>query len=149
MEDYESIEHGRHVTIDPEDALTELRAGGIEVVDTKEELIEIARANSTTPRAVAEIIMKAAMPAAWESAAVPAKATLGRYPLTYSGLGRMTTREYAEKYSLDLDGILSTLSNFGTKIDPDQRLRDEGNRLGIEPEGLISLLNSRAPESAK
>ena len=64
------------------------------------------------------------------------------FPMPASGLGRMTLREYAERYSVDFDLTLSLLRQNGQSIDLDARMRDEANRMGTDPEGIIERLNS-------
>jgi hypothetical protein len=62
----------------------------------------------------------------------------------YSGLGRMTLREYAAEYGHDLDVIQGILRGAGLDPDPDARLREEAGRLGTDPEGILDVLNREA-----
>ena len=63
------------------------------------------------------------------------------FTLPISGLGRMTMRQYAERYDADLDRALGILREEGISIDPDRTLRDESSRFQTDPEGIIELLN--------
>jgi hypothetical protein len=143
MEGFERVEHTRHVTIDCEEAASALRAAGIKVDDTSTPLIEIASANSTTPQALAEIVLSVAREREVAEEVVAAESVI--FPKPYSGLGRMSLREYTEKYDIDLDLALSIANSRGIELDPDAKLRDESRRHGTNPEGLLYLLN-KGPE---
>lgn len=62
MEDVEWRATQRSITINCDDALSALRRAGIDVEDTSQPLDDIAAANGTSPRAVAEVIMTIARP---------------------------------------------------------------------------------------
>jgi hypothetical protein len=141
MEDFERLENQRLVTIDPDEAVMALRTAGIDVKSVSEQLIDISERNATTPQALAEIILKAAKPIQQKTGEVSGKDQSSPFPLPYSGLGRMTLRQYAEKYEADLEKALSILRENGMDIDPDKKLRDESSRLGTDPEGIITILN--------
>jgi hypothetical protein len=64
--------------------------------------------------------------------------------MPYSGLGRLSLRQYAERYEADLELALAILRERGVDLDPDARLRDEATRLGTDPEGIIAWLNEGA-----
>lgn len=144
MEDFERLEHQRLVTIEPERAVLALREAGIRVDDSNQPLIEIARTNDTSPQALGRIILSAARPRDLDEPRAAAGPPVRTFPLPYSGLGRMTFRQYAAEYGVDLDRALSLLSLHGRELDPDERLRAEATRLGTDPEGLIQLLNEGA-----
>ncbi len=146
MEDYERLEHQRLVSIDCAEALTALRAAGIEVEDESEQLIDIANANSTTPQALAAIVLTVAKPRPALSDEADARDDEGPFVLPYSGLGRMTLREYADKYDADLELAHSILRDKGLDLDPDKALRGEANRFDTSPDGIILLLNEAARE---
>jgi hypothetical protein len=146
MEDYERLEHQRLVSIDCGEALAALRAAGMEVEDESQQLIEIANANSTTPQALAEIVVAVAKPRAPSIDEATAVENQDPFAMPYSGLGRMTLREYADKYNADLDLALSILCGKGIDLDPDKMLRGEASRFNTNPEGIIQLLNEAARE---
>jgi hypothetical protein len=136
--DFERIERQREVTIDCGEAVAALEDVGIVVQDQGERLVDIAEANSTTPKAIAEVVLSVAR----LGEALEARG--GReeeFVRPYSGMGRMTMREYAERYGADLDRILALLAERGVQLDPDSRLRDEADRLGMDPGGIFDLLN--------
>lgn len=141
MEDFERLEHQRLVTIDCEAVLSAFNSAGIEVEGLEEKVIDIADANSTTPQALAEMVASVAVPVEGESSETAAPEASGPFVQPYSGLGRLTMREYADRYDADLDRILSILLDRGIDLDPDKRLRDEADRLGTDPEGFIEMLN--------
>jgi len=141
MEDFERLENQRQVTIDCAEAVAALREAGVEVEDESQQLLDIARANSTTPQALAEIIVSVARPREPGLASTGPREQAGRFAMPYSGLGRLTLREYAERYEADLEEALSILSEMGFQVDPDRRLREEADRLGTNPQGIIRLLN--------
>lgn len=142
MEDFERLEHQRLVTIDCGEAIVALRDAGIQVESGSQQLIDIAKNNRTTPQALAEIVLSVAQPAGPEylEASLP-EAPSGPYLQPYSGLGRLTMREYAEKYDADLERALEILRDRGIDLDPDKKLKDEATRVGTDPEGLIEILN--------
>jgi hypothetical protein len=121
-----------------------LREAGIEVESESQQLIEIADANSTTPQALAAIIVSVAKPRDPGSGEANAGTDPDPFVKPYSGLGRLTLRQYAERYEADLDLALSILVERGVDLDPDAKLRDEADRLGTDPEGIIVWLNEGA-----
>ena len=144
MEDFERLEHQTPVTIDCDRALVALRDAGIEVEGPSQPLIEIARANATTPQALAEIVLTVARPLATRPGdQIQQQTDQEPFRLPYSGLGRMTMRQYAVEYGADVELALSILRNEGMDLDPDEKLRGEATRLGTDPEGLLLLLNER------
>lgn len=144
MEDFERLENQRLVTIDCTEAVAALREAGIEVESQSQQLIEIAKANSTTPQALAEIIVSVAKPREPGSGVVEVSMESGPFVKPYSGLGRLTLRQYAEKYGADLELALAILAERGVDLDPDGNLRAEAERLGTDPEGIIVWLNEGA-----
>lgn len=141
MEDFERVENQRLITIDCTEALARLDAAGIHVESLSQPLIEIARANSTTPQTIAEIVLSVATPRS-QQADVAKSGESGLFVQPYSGLGRMTMRQYAERYDTDLEQMLSILRGQGLSIDPDRKLREEASRFQTDPEGVIELLNA-------
>ena len=62
MEDVERYATQRAIAINCEEALSALRQAGISVEELSQPLDDIAAANGTTPRAVAEVVMSVALP---------------------------------------------------------------------------------------
>jgi len=147
MEDYERLERQRLVSIDCAEALAALRAAGLDVEDESQRLIDIANANSTTPQALAEVIVAIATPRTAAGDDGMAVENQGPFTMPYSGLGRLTLREYAEKYGADLDLALSILRGRGMDVDPDKALRSEADRFDTDPAGIIRVLNENALET--
>ena len=145
MEDFERLENRREVIIDCGEALVALREAGIEVDNTSQQLIDIASANSTTPQVLAEIILSVARPGQRELDD-SLREQSGPFVMPYSGLGRLTMRQYAERYGADVAAVLSILRDKGIELDPDKRLREEADRFGTDPEGIIHLLNESVQE---
>jgi hypothetical protein len=141
MEDFERLENQNLITIDCGEALAALREAGIEVEDESQQLLDIARANSTTPQALSEIILSVARLRDPERDDADLREAAGPFAMPYSGLGRLTLREYTETYDADLEEALSILNGMGFQLDPDKRLRDEADRLGTDPAGIIRMLN--------
>jgi len=141
MEDFERLEHQRLVTIDCDAVLAAFRDAGIAVDGLNETVIDIADANSTTPQVLAQIVVGVARPVEGGSVETATAEVSGPYVQPYSGLGRLTMREYADRYDADLESILAILKERGIDLDPDERLRDEAERLGVDPEGIIDMLN--------
>lgn len=145
MEDYHRLEHQEMIRIDCEDALVALRREGLAVDGLNQSLLEISEVNGTTPQAVSAIILAVARPMTADEAASalapPRQSPSFQRP--YSGLGRMTLREYAEEYRYDLTEILRLLEEAGLLLDPDEILRVEASRLHTDPEGVISVLNGQ------
>ena len=149
LEDWERLEHERHVSLPSEVALQSLRDAGLQVESDRQKLIDIARANDTTPQAMMMILRRAARPREPGTVAETPKSRTakGPYPVPASGLGRLTLRRYCKKYSLDLAATLK-LFPPGQKVDPDQRLREVATALGTDPEGIVELLNERSRNPA-
>jgi len=147
LEDWERLENQRLVRYAVQDAMTVLADAGVSVSDSNQQMIEIANNNATTPQALMEIIQRAGEPLdtvynAGDQAGIDAQV----FPIPMSGLGRLTLREYAERYGADLNMALSLLGNNGLTVDPDVRMREEAERLGTDPEGLIDMLNRLAAQ---
>jgi hypothetical protein len=142
MEDFERLENQSMVAIDCDQALEYLRSRGMLVEGTNQRLMEIAETNATTPQAVASLIMEVARPLTPQEAAgaVPSAAA-ARFQRPYTGLGRMTLEEYAREYAYELGELQRILLEAGLELDPGIRLRDEAARLGLDPEGIIDVLN--------
>ena len=141
MEDFERLEHQTLVTIDCDAVLAAFRDAGIAADGLDETVIDIADANSTTPQALAQIVVSVARPVEGGSVETATAEVSGPFVQPYSGLGRLTMREYADRYDADLERILAILKERGIDLDPDERLRDEAERLGVDPEGIIDMLN--------
>jgi len=147
LEDWERLENQRLVSYAVQDAMTVLADAGISVSDSNQQMIDIANDNGTTPQALMEIIQRAGEPLdtvsnAGDQAGMDAQV----FPMPMSGLGRLTLREYAERYGADLNLALSLFGNNGLTVDPDVRMREEAERLGTDPEGLIDMLNRLAAQ---
>jgi hypothetical protein len=56
----------------------------------------------------------------------------------------MTFQEYCERYEVDVERALSLLQGNGQTLDVQLRIKDEAERLGTDPEGLITRLNELA-----
>lgn len=149
MEDFVRLEEQRLVSIDCSDAVAALREAGVEVDSMKQVLLDIAHSNGTTPQALAEIIVSVANPRSATDGGAGSVEPSGPFLKPYSGLGRLTLREYAEQYEEDLNQILEILAGAGFDLDPDERLRDEATRLGTDPEGFIEVLNAWAVEQGE
>jgi len=135
---WEQLEHGRSVRLSIADAVQALRAAGLTVESEKQRLVDISRANHTTPQALMSILLEAAQP---EEGAVSSDA--GRFPMPFSGLGRMSVRDYCQKYDLQVDSLLALLPR-GVKIEEDHTFREIANELRTDPEGVIEILNEAA-----
>jgi hypothetical protein len=140
LEVFELVENQRRVTIDLEDALSELRSAGITVEDGDSVMLDIAQANGTTPQALMDVILRAAKPVE-SGSAESEQPEVVNFPKPFSGLGKMTFRDYAARYEVDLEELLSILEAKGSVVNPDKTFKQEATRLGTDPEGLIDLLN--------
>lgn len=146
--DWERLEHGRSVSLSVEDALTVLRSAGLTVTGQEQLMIDIAETNGTTPQFLMGILQaaeKSADPAT--EAVLPARAIDGPYPLPFSGLGRLTLRDYSQKYDLDLEELLDLFPADSTP-DPDGTLREIADHLNTDPEGVIEMLNEEAGKAS-
>lgn len=148
MEDFERLESQRLVSIDCDEALRALRAEGLGVEGLSHRIVDIAEANRTTPQAVAAIVMQVARPLTRQEAAAAflPEVEENRFQRPYSGLGRLTLKEYAEEYGYDLGEIREILSVAGLQVDSEVRLREEATRLGTDAEGIIDVLNGKGTE---
>ena len=136
------------LTVDCQEAMIALDAAGIAVGDSSETLIDIARANGVTPQAIADIVISVGQPVRAED--IPGE-TVGsgqgfhregwRFPHPGSGMGRITLREYSERFTLDLEEVLSVLAEKGLEFDPDEPLRAAALRLGTTPVAIFEALN--------
>jgi hypothetical protein len=149
---------GGRVTVDCEAAVAALEAAGVAVDSRTDRIIDIATANGVTPQAIADIVLSVAEPAGSgavapgsrrggaggareEGDAAAANPSEGRFPHPGSGLGRISLRQYASQFDLDVEELLGILRARGLEVDPDERLRDAGDRLGTDPLGILEVLN--------
>lgn len=145
--DWERVENQRHVEISVADAIEELRDAGFAVESERQKIIDIAQQRGTTPQEVMAVILRAARPL--DTAADPgdpAAEPPPTFPMPMSGLGRMTFQEYCQRYEIDMEAALSLLRKGGQTIDVELRIKDEAERLGTDPAGLIDKLNELASQ---
>jgi hypothetical protein len=149
MEDFERLESQRLVAIDCDAALASIRAEGIVVGGTGERLVDIAEANGTTPKAIAALVMSVAREVTPQelAARLQPDPSPARFQRPYSGLGRMTLASYAQEYGYSLPELQRILGDAGYALDPEATLRDEASRLGLDPEGIIDVLNGKGDEA--
>ena len=142
--DWERLDRNRLVRLSVEDALAALRGAGLSVESEKQQLVEIAEANDTTPGALMAILQAAATPLeAGEQPAAPEHSADGPFPMPFSGLGRMSLARYCEQYELELDALLALLPE-GVEADPQRKFRELADDLQTDPKGVIEMLNERA-----
>jgi hypothetical protein len=147
--------HGRGgatggVRVDCAEARIALEEAGIRVESMSQQLIDIARANDTNPQAVADVVLSVGEPAVGEQGAGEIRDEGGYgFHQPGSGLGRMTLREYAERYGYDVEELLSILRTKGMNVDPDNRLREEADRWGVDPAGIIEALGEQGSDEGR
>jgi hypothetical protein len=164
--DFQRWEGEGPVIVDCEDAIEALLASGLAVEGPDQRIIDMADANETTPQAIADIIVAVARPATPEEVAAglagnpgraggrggigatadvsgeePHAESVGRFAHPGSGMGRMTLREYADAQGHDLDEILAILDEAGIPADANARFRDLATAAGLDPAGIIDVLN--------
>lgn len=132
--DWERLENQRAVHFETSEALATLRTRGYAVRDEKQRLIDIAQANGTTPQALMSLVL-----ATGRATDAPSGSDGPDYPRPVSGLGKMSLREYSDKYGVELDALLQALAKEGMKVDPDRALRTEAGRWDMDPESLLDL----------
>lgn len=142
LEDWVRLEHQQRVSIRTEDAIDSLRAAGIEVIDENQTVIDIADANGTTPQLLMGIIRRAERSADPNMLASQINATADKaFPLPMSGLGRMTSAQYCERYEISLDTVVQRFGAHGITLDAGAAIKSEAGRIGTDPEGVIESLN--------
>jgi hypothetical protein len=147
--DWERLEHNRDVQLAVDEALAALRGAGLTVESEEQQLIDIAKANSTTPQALMAILREAETPLSDEEAQMtPTRVSESPFPLPYSGLGRMSLQDYCARYDLDLQVLLGLFPD-GMRVDPNRTLRELAEDLDTDPEGVIEMLNQRAGPSGR
>jgi len=154
--DFQRWEGEGPVIVDCEEAQVALVEAGVVLEGPTQRLIDIAQANGMTPQAVADIVLSVARSATPQEMAAGftggqgrgagqgagSGAPAGSFAQPPSGLGRITLREYAQEFGYDLDVLLAILAGKGMKVDPDARLREAATGLGMDPSGIIDVLNS-------
>jgi len=145
---FQQLGAGALLKVDCQEAVVALSAAGIAVSDSSATLIDIARANGVTPQAIADVVISVGRPV--EAGDLPeeevgsgqgAMREAWGFPHPGSGMGRITLREYSERFALDLEEVLSVLAGKGLEIDPDEQLREAAPRLGTTPVGIFEVLN--------
>jgi hypothetical protein len=139
---------GASLAVDCQEAMIALAAAGIVVSDSSQTLMDIAGNNGVTPQAIADVVLSvgrpvevAGSPEERSEAGLGARQDQWHYPHPGSGMGRLTLRDYAERFDLELPEILAVLSEKGVEIDPDVPLREEAARLGATPVWIFEVLN--------
>ena len=119
--------YSRFIGLEPEDALSRLRAKGIAVESSAETLEKIAAANQTTPQALDTILRPQKQEHTTQQSDVPY-------------LGRRTLDELAEMKKIDLQKSLVYLKKQGFDASGDVRMKQVADHFEVTPYEMYGRL---------
>lgn len=128
----------RRTAMDPAEAMDRLTAAGIRFEGPEQTVLEVARINGLSPRAVFERMQ----PVAEAEAAGPRPLPETPFP----GLGRMTLAELAAEYGHDAGILADRLNRQGLNVAPDTTIRAAAEENGMAPPQFYERLRTIAGE---
>lgn len=123
--------------MDLEQMKTQLLKANISFSGEEQTLLEIAQANSTTPKAVYDH-MKQPEPQLEPGETLPFPAE------PFPGLGRKVLSELCREYGLDQQVILAALAAKGVQADPQQSLKQIAAANDSDPHALFEIIHDAA-----
>lgn len=124
-------EISRRMRLDSGKARDLLREKGFNVPSEKASLLEIARANDTTPQGVYEIIKDAKESGPGEETESNSEG---------AGLGRKTLIELCEERNFDLDSVLLRLKRKNIPARPEMTIREIANKANSRPADILDII---------
>lgn len=125
----------RRTDLDLTKARALLMKAGIRVNDNQQTILEIAKANGTTPKALSEI-MKPAEIRSEETAAFPDNPS--------PGFGQKTLAQICAAYNLNLKGLLRVLAEKGIDADSEKSIKEIAEKNGTDPMALFEVIHGAA-----
>jgi len=107
--------------------LAKLEAAGIKVSSPAQTLKDIARQNQTSPQDIFSLMQQVAL----------------QTNLPLAGYGRMSLKEICKKLHIPLEEALKKLKAKGITANPQENLREIGQRVGLRPVELVEVIKER------
>ena len=150
LQGWELVETGQNKIFDAKAVMQALQKQGIRVESTQQKIAAIAQNNKLTPTQLFPKIRALGVAQTGNvTSSKQAKTTSdqqrqqARFPIPMEGLGRMNLRAYAARYNKNLDAMLKIYKAQGLDLDPDNKLRDEAQKHGLQPDQLIEKLSGQ------
>ena len=130
----------RKTDLDLKKARILLQKAGIGFEDDRQSILEIAKSNGLTPKALYHI-MKPASTASEESASFPDSPPMG--------FGQQTLTKICAAYNLDLKRLLRLMAERGIKADPEETIKEIAQKNGKNPMALFEMIHEAAKGRAR
>lgn len=124
--------------LDLETMKARLTAAKITYIDEKQNLLEIATANKTTPKTIYEIMNPVAQASAGMAEPFPKE--------PFPGMGRMVLGDFCKKYNLDMGRVVKAFATASIKADPEQTLKEIATANNSDPQALFEILSETVSE---
>ena len=124
--------------LDLETMKSRLKTANIRFTGEDQTLLEIAKANATTPKAIHDLINPPAP-------TVPgAKKPFPKEP--FPGMGRMVLQDLCNQYGLNSDQIVQAFAAKSIKADPAKTLKEIAEAHGSDPHALFEIIHEAATQ---
>jgi Domain of unknown function (DUF4405) len=138
--------YARREGLDADRALEVLREAGIDVTGADQTLLDISRANGTSPAAIAALIEDAGVTPAGSQGGGGESTEATEPALPPAGLGKVSLEDHCRDIGLDVDQAIRQLGQQGVTASPDETLRGIAERAGKTPRELAASLDPAATE---
>jgi len=115
-----------------------LTAAGIRFTGEDQTLLEIAKANATTPKAIYYLMDPQVPTSPGQTKPLPNE--------PFPGMGRMLLNDLCEQYGLDIDRIAQALAAKGIQAAPDKTLKEIAEAHGSNPHALFEIIHEAAAQ---
>ena len=116
----------------PDEAVGRLREAGIRLENARQSLQDIAKANGLSPQQLHNLMKPEEI--------VGESGRKGLPPSPPPGFGRLTLKEIAGKYGLELAKIVNALKSKGLPASPDEAVKSMAERAGASPMDIYTVL---------
>ncbi len=123
----------KRIGIDPDKSFIKLRNANIEVNNTNQTILEIAKANNLSPKEVYMVIAPTVQTSS-DNKTLP--------PSPSGGFGKKTLKEICQTYNLNCEQILERFKTNGLPASIDMSLKDIGLKYQRNPHDLYDLLRN-------
>jgi len=127
----------RRTDMDLDKALALLQNASITVQGPDQTILQIARANNTTPKAVFDIMKKA----------IRNEQSVGLPDAPPPGFGRLTLSEICQRYSLDTRQLIQQLARHKIKAEPEMTMKETAAANHMNPHALYQILQQSTSSS--
>ncbi len=122
--------------LDLESLKTHLQSANIRFTGESQTILEIAKANSTTPKAIYDLMNPPAAAGAGEKKPFPDE--------PFPGMGRIVFQDLCAQYGLRTEIIVQALAARSITADPTKTLKEIAEANGSDPHALFEIIHETA-----